>query len=181
MVCSGHRNPSLNARHDRVKRCVLDAGRECCDNAEQEVEVPRSDNRGVVKPDIAIRLKDGAKLRLVDVVVSCPSAATYVNAGSHSTALLTAARSEREKRALYQSTVSERAVEFTPFALESAGAFGEAAKGLISELAETHRAKHSSVKSVVYYRLLSEISVALHIGSADLLVSFLHNVIPAGR
>lgn len=178
MSCPGHSNPALNGRHDRVKRGTLDGGRECCDNAEAEVEIPRGDGRGVVKPDVVIRLKEGDKLRLVDVVVSCPSAATYVNDGSYKTALFTAARAEREKKSFYASTVRERNVEFTPFALESSGAFGESAKALISELAERHRAKHSSDKRVVYARLLAEISVALHMGNADLLMSFLNNLIP---
>ena len=137
-------------RHDAVLRFLMDFLRKVRPGCALVPEPPVGDDEGRARRG-DVKLVQGARSQVVDVVVCDPACATYLGAGSavrQDTANLAA---ERRKNISYQnvgSLVSDG--NFVPFAVETTGRIGPAGMAFITGLAGDNELFKDDVKHLIY-------------------------------
>jgi hypothetical protein len=149
-ACTQHTSVSVTQRHNMIVHTLAQLARSVgasvrtdqpplgtalvpvtdSNSGEVHYELQHSDRRG----DLLIVL--GAKRLLVDVTVRRATATTNMQDAASSRPGHTVAIAEKKKRRKYEELCKARHMTFVPFAVESYGGIGPAARKLLTQLAE---------------------------------------------
>ena len=170
LSCAILRGRQVTARHDAVVRAihnwVLSIG------GYSRMEPRGLDLTSEKRPDLDCTL--GLKRFLIDVTVRHPTAPSHVGVASRRS-LAVAEQAEKDKTRKFASASRVLKAHFVPFAVETFGGIGKAARSFVSEMVKSSRAlQFQWVPPEALYGLLNTVAVAIQRGNARTVAASLH-------
>ena len=177
LVCIGQKGTKITHRHDGATDAVhvstIHAGG-------LSYKEPRdlSGNGDHTRPDLQLVL-NGRQL-LVDVTIRHPACKTNIMHGSARQQLAAAHKGEAEKKAKYASMAKTQQAEFLPFAVETYGGLGKAARKLRKRIASSaEEGPQMLSEKEVMRELRGSVAIAVQKGNANIILAEYHRAMSA--
>ena len=137
-----------------------------------------SGNGDHTRPDLQLVL-NGRQL-LVDVTIRHPACKTNIMHGSARQQLAAAHKGEAEKKAKYASMAKTQQAEFLPFAVETYGGLGKAARKLRKRIASSaEEGPQMLSEKEVMRELRGSVAIAVQKGNANIILAEYHRAMSA--
>jgi len=177
LVCIGQKGTKITHRHDGATDAVhvstIHAGG-------LSYKEPRdlSGNGDHTRPDLQLVL-NGRQL-LVDVTIRHPACKTNIMHGSARQQLAAAHKGEAEKKAKYAAMAKTQQAEFLPFAVETYGGLGKAARKLRKRIASSaEEGPQMLSEKEVMRELRGSVAIAVQKGNANIILAEYHRAMSA--
>ena len=177
LVCIGQKGTKITHRHDGATDALhvstIHAGG-------LSYKEPRdlSGNGNHTRPDLQLVL-NGRQL-LVDVTIRHPACKTNIMHGSARQQLAAAHKGEAEKKAKYASMAKTQQAEFLPFAVETYGGLGKAARKLRKRIASSaEEGPQMLSEKEVMRELRGSVAIAVQKGNANIILAEYHRAMSA--
>ena len=178
LVCIGQKGTKITAQTRRDSGCPLCVHHPCWWLSLTRSPRDLSGNGDHTRPDLQLVL-NGRQL-LVDVTIRHPACKTNIMHGSARQQLAAAHKGEAEKKAKYAAMAKTQQAEFLPFAVETYGGLGKAARKLRKRIASSaEEGPQMLSEKEVRRELRGSVAIAVQKGNANIILAEYHRAMSA--